>query len=176
MWGENIFKYHMCFLLQSLFLLHHKWQMPSWPLWPYLNKGITNVSFCLVSYDKVCCTQSMCVKSTLLSKQSQKSASLLICSVAEWQIKLFQIYSKYSKSVQRSELNSYSNINLKNNDYWWCKSWRRIWPYTFKSQGIKTSCRIILPLVNSCHSLIILPSCVVTQLQPERTCWRKTET
>lgn len=97
----------------------------------------------------------VCQKHTLA--QSQKSTSVLTYSVAELQISSYFRFSLNTVSVWRSELNCYSNIHLKNHDYWYC-------PYNFKSkvfkQPIKTSCRIMLPLANSLSALIILPSCV----------------
>lgn len=65
----------------------------------------------LVSHVKVSCTQSVCQKHT----QSQKSTSVLICSVDELQINSYFRFSLNTVSVWRSELNSYSNIHLKNN-------------------------------------------------------------
>lgn len=135
---------------------------------PTYTRGLQMFSFASsFTWQSFLYTQYMCQKHTLV--QSQKSTSVLICSVAELQINSYFRFSLNTVSVWRSELNCYSNIHLKNNDYWY-------WPYNFKSQVIKTSCRIMLPLANSLHALIILPSCVVSQLQLERTCWRKTET
>lgn len=71
----------------------------------------------LVSHDKVCCTWSMCVKSTLLYKLSQKSNSVLICSVAELQINSYFRLNLNTVSVGRSELNYYSDGHLENSDY-----------------------------------------------------------